>query len=191
MFKVARERLKSGPNKGDFTEAAKDYAFKLAFERISGKLMDEGYITWQMERGHELEPQARRAHEIETGLIVKEVGFVTSDDGVFGASADGLIGDNAGLEIKCFVSPKGVRKLWFADDMSDVMDQVQGCMWITGRQQWHFALYCPDLSACEKDLYLRVIERDEAYIEAMQKDLHEFAGLVDESQQRLLKPLAA
>lgn len=46
---------KSGPNKGDFTEAAKDYAFRLAFERISGQLMDEGFTTWQMDRGHELE----------------------------------------------------------------------------------------------------------------------------------------
>lgn len=189
MFKVARERLKSGPNKGDFTEAAKDYAFRLAFERISGQLMDEGFTTWQMDRGHELEPQARAAHEIETGCVVEQVGFVTTDDGVFGASADGFIGDTTGLEIKCLVSAKGIRKLWFADDLSDFMDQVQGGMWITGRSDWHFVMYSPALAGIEKHLFLRVVKRDEAYIEAMARDLLDFAELVNEFQERLKRPL--
>ena len=191
MFKVARERLKSGPNKGDFTEAAKDYAFRLAFERISGELMDEGYQTWQMERGHELEPAARYTHEIETGCVVEQVGFVTDDDGTFGASADGFIGSDTGLEIKCLVSAKGIRKLWFAEDMSDFMDQVQGGMWITGRTKWHFALYCPALATIGKELFLRIVPRDEEYIEAMERDLRAFAELVDTFHHQLQQPLAA
>uniref|UniRef100_A0AAU8GT84 Transcriptional regulator SutA RNAP-binding domain-containing protein n=1 Tax=Pseudomonas phage PACT201 TaxID=3230130 RepID=A0AAU8GT84_9VIRU len=28
------------------------------------------------------------------------------------------------------------------------MDQVQGCMWITGRKFWHVGMYCPALDAC-------------------------------------------
>lgn len=191
MFKVARERLKSGPNKGDFTEAAKDYAFRLAFERISGELMDEGYQTWQMERGHELEPAARYTHEIETGCVVEQVGFVTDESGIFGASADGFIGSDTGLEIKCLVSAKGIRKLWFAEDMSDFMDQVQGGMWITGRTKWHFALYCPALATIGKELFLRVVPRDEEYIEAMERDLRAFADLVDTFHRQLQEPLAA
>lgn len=185
MFKVARERLKTGPNKGDFTEAAKDYAFRIAFERISGELMDEGYQTWQMERGHELEPAARYTHEMETGCLVEQVGFITDDAGEFGASADGFIGSDTGLEIKCLVSAKGIRKLWFAEDLSEFMDQVQGGMWITGRSQWHFALYCPALSAVGKELFLRVVARDEAYIEAMEKDLREFVALVARYESEL------
>ena len=59
MFKVARKRLKSGANKGEFTEEAKNYAFRLAVERISGTPLDEGFQTWQMKRGHELEPEAQ------------------------------------------------------------------------------------------------------------------------------------
>ena len=54
MFKTARERLKSGKDKGSFTKAARDYAFRLAVERISGLPLDEGFETWQMRRGHEL-----------------------------------------------------------------------------------------------------------------------------------------
>ncbi len=190
MFKVARERLKAGPNKGDFTEAAKDYAFRVAFERISGELMDEGYTTWQMERGHELEPYARYVHEIETGAVVEQVGFITDDEGVFGASADGFIGDDAGLEIKCLVSPKGVRKIWFAEDMSDFMDQIQGGMWITGRSRWHFAMYCPALDSVNKALFLRVVDRDDAFIDAMRADLLQFRSLVDSYESELKREAA-
>src|ERR1051326_347485 len=45
-----------GEKVGDWSDAAKDYAFRLAIERISGKPLDEGFETWSMKRGHELEP---------------------------------------------------------------------------------------------------------------------------------------
>ncbi|AOE60405.1 hypothetical protein QZH45_14320 [Pseudomonas corrugata] len=35
------------------------YAFELAVERIGGAPLDGGFETWQMRRGHELEPEAR------------------------------------------------------------------------------------------------------------------------------------
>lgn len=180
MFRVARERLKSGPNKGDFTEAAKNYAFRVAVERISGEPMDEGFETWQMRRGHELEPAARTAHELASGLLVFRAGFVTSDDGRFGASADGLIADDAGSEYKCLVSPEGLRDVLLADDISKYMDQIQGCMWITGRTSWHYCMYCPALASIGRDLYWRVVKRDDDYIEAMETDLIAFMRLVDQ-----------
>jgi hypothetical protein len=185
MFKVARERLKSGPNKGDFTEKAKNYAFRLAVERISGQPLDEGFETWQMRRGHELEPAARAEHETQVGVLVQRAGFVMTDDGWFGASADGLIGADGGSEYKCLVSPEGLRAVLLADDISEFIDQVQGCMWITGRKFWHFCLYCPALESIGRQLYWRRIERDDAYIEALELDLIGFRALVMQSEARL------
>lgn len=185
MFKVARERLKSGPNKGDFTEKAKNYAFRLAVERISGQPLDEGFETWQMRRGHELEPAARTEHETQVGVIVQRAGFVMTDDRWFGASADGLIGSDGGSEYKCLVSPEGLRDVLLADDISEFIDQVQGCMWITGRKFWHFCLYCPALEPIGRQLYWRRIERDDAFIEAMEPDLLAFRALVMQNEARL------
>lgn len=185
MFKVARERLKSGPNKGDFTERAKNYAFRLAVERISGQPLDEGFETWQMRRGHELEPAARAEHEMQVGVLVQRAGFVMTDDRWFGASADGLIGSDGGSEYKCLVSPEGLRDVLLADDISEFIDQVQGCMWITGRKFWHFCLYCPALEPIGKHLYWRRVERDDAYIEALELDLIKFRELVMQNETRL------
>lgn len=119
---------------GDFSDAAKNYAFRLAVEQISGVPLDEGFQTWQMRRGHELEPAARAAHEEIAGVIVDRAGFITTDDGLFGASADGLINHDGGSEYKCLVSPEGLREVLLNEDLSEFIDQVQGCMWISGRE---------------------------------------------------------
>lgn len=190
MAKVARERLKSGPSKGDFTERAKNYAFRLAVERISGTPLDDGFETWAMKRGHELEPAARAEHEKQAGVIVQRVGFIVTEDGVFGASADGYIADEEGSEYKCLVSPEGLRDVLLFNDISEFMDQIQMCLWLSNRRRWHYGMYCPALASIGRQLYWRVIERDEAYIERLVSDLMEFKALVDGYEATLRKQAA-
>lgn len=185
------QRAMMGLPIGDFSDVAKNYAFCVAVESIRGMPLDEGFETWAMRRGHELEPAARAEHEAQTGLIVQRAGFVTTDDGVFGASADGLIGHDGGSEYKCLVSPETLRKVILDGDISDYIDQIQGCLWLTGRKWWHFGMYCPALEPMGKQLYLRKVERDEDYIEALERDLIEFKGLVDLYRGRLMNTEAA
>lgn len=174
-----------GEEVGDWSDEAKNYAFRLAVERINGEPLDEGFQTYAMRRGHELEPYARAEHEIQSGLIVRRAGFVTSDDGVFGASADGLIGEDEGSEYKCFIDPEKLRAFHIENDASAIAEQVQGCMWLTGRKRWHVGLYCPALVNCGRHLWWRVFERDEEFIAGMESNLREFAALVDQYQQQL------
>lgn len=191
MFKVARKlELKSGPNKGRPSEACLDYAFRLAIERISGEPLDEGFETFQMRRGHELEPDARMEHEAQAGVMVERAGFVLTDDGLFGASADGFIDAHAGSEYKCLISPETLRAVWLSDDLSEYIDQIQGCMWITGRTEWHFGMYCPALMPIGKQLYWRVIKRDDDYIEALEMDLMRFAKIVSDYETTLRQKAA-
>jgi hypothetical protein len=184
------KRAIAGQKVGDPSDKALNYAFRTAIERISGVPLDEGFETWQMKRGHDLEPAARLAHETAAGVMVERAGFVTTDDGRFGASADGLIGDDGGSEYKCLVSPEGLRAVLLSDDISEFTDQIQGCMWITNRRYWHFALYCPALAPIGVDLYWRRVERDEEYIAALEIDLLQFSALVDQYENTLLKKAA-
>lgn len=191
MFKTARTRLKTGANKGEFSSAAKDYAFRLAVERISGEPLDEGFETFAMRRGHELEPAARAAHEVAAGVIVKRCGFVLTDDSIFGCSADGFIGDDGGAEYKCLIAPDRLRSVYVENDLSDFTDQVQGCMWITGRRYWHFGLFCPALASIGRDLWWREWKRDDNYIESLESDLLAFKAVVDENEAILRDMKAA
>jgi len=180
MFGVARKRLKTGPRKGDFATDTRQYAFRLACERISGVALDEdGFENYAMRRGHELEPEARLLHEEAKGVLVQQVGFITDDDGLFGVSVDGLIGNDGISEYKCFIAPAKLMPILIDGDLSDVMDQIQGGLWITGRQWAHFVLYCPALEPIGKHLTIIEVQRDEEYITGLEADMWKFKGLVD------------
>ncbi|SPC17347.1 conserved hypothetical protein [Cupriavidus oxalaticus] len=184
MFRTARSRKKGSSER---TEAALDYAFRLAVEILSGEALDDNFETWAMRRGHELEPDARIAHQADIGVYVQPVGMVLSDDGRFGASADGWIGDDGGAEYKCLVSPAELRTTLIGHDLAKYMDQVQGNLWLSGRRYWDFGIYCPAMKAIGKDFFRWRIQRDEEYIEAMVADLLEFDSLVQDNVAELRK----
>jgi len=172
---------------GDWSDAAKDYAFRLAIERISGQPLDEGFETFAMRRGHDLEPEARMEHEAQTGLFVERAGFVTTDDGLFGASADGLIDPKGGSEYKCFIAPDKLRPILMDKDIRDVRDQALGCMWLTTSKWWHVGLYCPALAPAGRQFTLVEVQRDEEFIEQLEKDLIEFERYVSDIESTLRK----
>jgi hypothetical protein len=188
MFWLTREseKLKRGPNEGDYKAAALDYAFKLAIERISGQpLQDDQFETYAMRRGHELEPEARAEHEVMAGVLVERAGFVTTDDGLFGASVDGLLGDKGACEYKCFVSPEKLRTILLTGDLSDCMDQMQGGIWITGVDYFHFGLYCPALRCVGQQFTLEVVQRDDDFIYKLEQDLIAFNRVVVDFEAQL------
>lgn len=191
MFEECMTRLKSGPNKGDFSSAAKKYAFKLAIERISGELLQEDKLeTFEMRRGRELEPDARLLHEERKEILVQQAGFIKADCGRYGASVDGLINDDGVSEYKCFISPDSLMPIILENDMSACTAQVQGGLWITGRKWAHFVLYCPALASIGKELKIIEVERDEAYIEKMKESLGQFDCLVEKYKEFLTQEAA-
>lgn len=178
-------RALDGEDVVGWSEAAKKYAFRLAIERISGQPLDDGFETWQMRRGRELEPLARAEHERHAGLIVEMAGFVTTECGRFGASADGLIAPDGGSEYKCLISPETIRDTLLYDDLSDYADQVQGGMWITRRRWWDFCVYCPALESIGRQMTRWRVIRDDDYIEELESDLLVFDKLVSDYETRL------
>lgn len=187
-FGECRKRLKSGANKGDFTAKAKEYAFRLAIERISGVQLDEDkFETFEMRRGRDLEPDARFLHEQKIGMLIEQTGIVFTEDRLFGASADGLIGDDGSSEYKCFISPKSLMPILLDGDVSSCEDQVQGQLWITGRKWSDFVLYCPALKLIGKELTIIRVERDDSFIDAMEVELLDFNNLVEEYKSTLEK----
>lgn len=179
------EKALDGERVGDWSSVAKDYAFRLAVERITGKPLDQGFSTWAMQRGNELEPEARLLHEQRIGVMIEHAGFVKTRDGRFGASADGLIAPDGGSEYKCLVDPARMRSVIVDQDLSEFMDQMQGGMWITGRNWWHYGLYCPDLKEAGKDLILHNVRRDDEYIAALEADVVAFDQYVEHCKTKI------
>lgn len=189
-FSDARAKLtragKTG-KAGDPAAKAIEYAWQVALERIAGEPVSPSFETWQMRRGSELEPEARMTYEAATGLLASEKGLILTDDRAFGYSADGLVGDDGLIEIKCPANCQKIGDIWSDPDnaAAEYIDQIQGGMWITGRQWCDFIMYCPWLEPVGKELFRQRIERDEAYIEALESDLMTFRAMVDEFEARL------
>jgi hypothetical protein len=163
--------------KGTPSTQAKSYVDALVAEAITG---ESTYVkvTDAMQRGTELEPYARDRYILETGNQVQEVGFCLHDDYRAGASPDGLIGEDGGLEIKSPLGGTMVSYLRGGRLPSKYYQQVQGCLYITGRKWWDFMAYHPDM----KPLIVRV-ERDEDFIsildETLRKVVDEIETLVE------------
>lgn len=164
---------------GDPTAAAERYAADLAIERISNQPHGEPPKAWVLERGHEMEARARMLYEARTGAFITESGICISDDGIFGYSSDGLADDDGLIEIKAPIDSIKIMDMWRTGNTSEYDHQIQGGLWLTGRKWLDFLMFVPDLAACGKDLYVKRIYRDEAFIDKMVAQLADFDRLVE------------
>lgn len=176
---ISRCSRKSGARDvGDPTAVAERYAADLAIERISGKMHGEPPKAWVLERGHQMEAAARMHYESRTGAFVTEAGIAVTDDGLFGYSSDGLCNDDGLIEIKAPIDSAKILHILATGDTSEYDHQMQGGMWITGRAYCDFLMYVPDLAPVGKDLFVKRVLRDEAFIDDMVQRLAEFDMLV-------------
>ena len=146
---------------GKPSASAESYINELIAQRITGEL-PEFFKSEAMERGNELEPHAKASYEFTHDVEVVEVGLCLHDEFECGASPDGLIGEDGGIEIKCPLPHTHVAYLRAGEVPSKYIPQIQGCMWITGRKWWDFMSYHPAM----ENLIVRV-ERDDAYIKKL------------------------
>lgn len=162
-------------------QTRKTYLYQCAAELISGMCEDSFTSNW-MERGKELENDARSNFEQETGLFVGQVGLIYMDERrVISCSPDGLCEDR-GLEIKV---PKGSTHVGYLDAgilPNSYVQQVQGSLMVSGLEAWWFMSYHP--SPLLKNFILEVM-RDEAYITLLREAVEEFNSEIEELVGRL------
>jgi exodeoxyribonuclease (lambda-induced) len=120
------------------------YAFELACEIVNGRNMDDDFVSFDMQRGIDLEPYAfEKFSELaaEDFLKVSQCGFFELDENT-GGSPDGIVSDNSVLEIKCPKPNKFFRLV--ADNNIDqcYIDQMQHQMLVTGSIQAYFFNFC-------------------------------------------------
>jgi len=188
MFAECRKTMKSGVNKGEYSQKAKDYAFKLAVERISGELFDDPqFDPWQAKRGRDLEPEARIAYEEKQGILVEQTGLALTEDRLFGSSVDGLVDEDGTIEVKCFLAPAKLAPILFENDIGDCVDQIQGGLWISGRKWCDFILFCPALKCINKHITVIRIHRNDEYIAELEVDILKFNQYVNQLEELLRK----
>jgi len=133
---------------------------RLVAERLTG-LPQGTYKNANMERGNELEPQAREYYESLNDCVVKEVGFIECSEHV-GVSPDGLVGEDGGIEIKAPLPSTHIDYIVKDREVAVYRPQIQGLMWATGRKWVDFVSFCPEVT--NRQYWSKRILRDEQYI---------------------------
>jgi putative phage-type endonuclease len=157
-FRDVIAALKSGAP----AQAQRDYLTELVVERLTQQPIQR-YTTAAMTWGTEQEPAARAAYERITGRIVEETGFVAHDTLLAGCSPDGLVDWDGLIEIKCPYSTAVHIETLLNGMPSDHIPQVQGQLWITGREWCDFVSFDPRMPEALQ-LHVQRIQRDPSFI---------------------------
>lgn len=192
MLPRDREPFKSGPRKGQPKpppKALTDYAYQLAAERLTGrprKQIKAAALQW----GQDVEPAAVAAYQAETGEIVTMCGFVQHPVYDFiGASPDFLVGDDGGGEIKSPESSEVHLETLLVGLPPEHIEQIQGGLWVTGRQWWDFVSFHPDFPDHLRT-YIQRVQRDDSYIAQLESACLQMEADVQEILSQLQQKVA-
>lgn len=158
------------------------YIYNLMAEYYSSA-EKENYINADMQRGIDLEPEAKIEFQFYTGLDIKEVGCVELNEYIL-ASPDGLIGDDGLIEIKCPNDSIYFKLLLSNNIKPEYIAQMQMQMYVTDRQYCYFVSYNPNF---EKSLYIKKINRDKEMIDKLKKGLERGTELIKEIKENFRK----
>jgi len=178
-------RTKSGPS-----AARTNLIATLVAERITGQPV-EGYRNAAMERGIELEGEARDAYSFHTGNAVVETGFIACGWlPSTGCSPDGLVGDGGLLEIKCpSAMGKHLGALLTGAHAVEYRWQLQHQLMVTGWEWVDAASYDPrwpehlQLAICR-------VQRDEEAIKELAAEIIKADAEVEAKVQQLTRSAA-
>jgi len=166
LGKVTASRISDVLSKGKTGESASKatYRAELIAERLTRERA-QNFVSAAMIWGNEYEPMARSAYELETGLIVTEVGFIDHPTvPMSGASPDGLVGDDGLVEIKCPGTKTHIDLLLNKIVPSKYIAQMQWQMACSGRAWADFVSFDPRMP---EHLMIEVIRvaRDQSFID--------------------------
>lgn len=159
--------------------ARRDYRTEILCERLTGKPY-EHFVSKEMQWGKDQEPFARAAYEMQNGVLVETPGFVLHPTlARFGASPDGLVGDDGLIQIKC---PNTTTHLgWLLAGVIPVEHcaQMLAEMACTGRSWVDLVSYDPRLPE-PYQLFIRRYKRDDNLIRALEAEVEHFNSEIDE-----------
>lgn len=180
-FKDVIAKLKNGSP----AAARTNYLVDIATERLT-KSATPHYTNSAMQWGVTHEPGARIVYEQRRKLQVEETGFIQHDELDAGASPDGLVDWDGLIEIKCPYN-SAVHVLTWMDGMpEDHVAQVQGQLWITGRQWCDFVSFDPRMPP-GLQLYVERVERNDSFIAGLETEVRKFLADVDAMVAKLME----
>lgn len=159
------------------SKTRKTYMLKLLGERMTGEPMDS-FSNGHMERGKEMEEEARLAYEFREGVECEQIGFIKNHGA--GSSPDSLIDISGMLEIKTKLPHLQLDVLEKDRLPPEHEKQVYGQLWIAEREWCDFVSYWPKLP-----LFVKRVYRDEKIINEIAEAVKQFNDELNELETQI------
>lgn len=186
MGKATASRISDivAKTKTGYSTSRVNYMAQLVVERMTNQVA-ESYSNAAMEWGTENEPFARAAYEVKTGNTVDQVSAIDHPRiAMSAASPDGLIGDDGCLEIKCPNTATHIDTILGDEPTKKYYDQMQWQMACTNRKWCDFVSFDPRMPS-HLQLFVKRIERNDDYIEQLEKEVVQFLMEVEDKVKKL------
>jgi hypothetical protein len=164
---------------GGESKTRRTYMLKLAGEILTGQPMDH-FSNHHMDRGKEMEAEARDLYAFMKDVDPQQVGFIINGDK--GCSPDSLIDANGMAEIKTKLPHLQIDVLLNDGVPPEHKAQCQGALWVAEREWIDFVSYWPKLPLFVKRAY-----RDEDYIKTLAAAVDQFNDELAELVERIRK----
>ncbi len=150
------------------------YLYLKAAERVLKEVAPQPQ-TSAMREGHELEELSCAEYEWVNNVDVLRPGLIyLNHDKKIGASVDGLVGEHGQWENKSPQPKNHVSNLILNRLPSEHKQQVQGQLWVTGREWCDFTSFRPGLRRLQVRVY-----RDDEYITDLADAVMAFVAELD------------
>lgn len=181
---MARNQPRKGQTVGAWSARRNNYLAEKIAERITGKPRDRKRIA-SLDHRVELEPDARAAYEFYFEQKIELIGFVDHPRiPNAGASPDGLIGTDGGIEIKC-CDAEGHLEIITADAIDpDYFYQCHFNIACTERDWWAFTAFNPDMPE-ELKVHRKILERDDQLIATIETNVIQFLEEVEQGVDKV------
>lgn len=182
--KVTASRVKdlnAKPMKG---KALNALGLTILAERLTG-VQKEIFTNQAMQWGIDNEPHAIAAYENETGNFVIGTGLIDHPFiEMFGASPDGLVGEDGQIEVKCPDTNTHLNTLLTRKVPDEYIPQITSQLSCTRREWCDFVSYDPRLKAELQIIVIRVFAKD-LDISGMESDVRVFNKKINEAIESL------
>lgn len=167
---------------------AETYLRELVCEWVMGRSTSEGLaeLSPWIGRGKDLEHEAFNFYAFDRDAKPEKVGICFYGDAerdvMIGASPDAMIRADGLLEIKCPKPETHIGYLFDGIMPPEYVPQVQGQLWVTGREWCDFMSYCPGLPP-----HIVRVEPDPEWQDALSEHLPAFVDRIVKGRERLME----
>jgi putative phage-type endonuclease len=173
-----------GKSQSGLGAAAFTLLYEKAYEIIQKEPVKENIVTFAMQRGMDLEPEAIHEYELIKMVKVDQVGYILNSDLKYaGYSPDGLVGEDGLIEVKCPGNSEFMRQIITMEIPKQYLCQMQWGMFLSNRSWCDYVVYNPDYT--KSPLYIDRVDRNDKMIETLKANYISFESELDAILERI------